>query len=86
MRAARWTPLGSILTTPGFCDERIHMYLARELEEGLAAPGEHELLEVHWVALSEALEWVRNGRIEDAKTLVALFRAAALLGRGEGKR
>jgi len=84
VRAIRWTPLGSILTTPGFCDERIHLYLARELDRVPAMPGEHELLEVHWVELPEALEWARNGQIEDAKTLVALFRAAALLGPGEG--
>ncbi|MDF1553101.1 MAG: NUDIX hydrolase [Deferrisomatales bacterium] len=79
LRAACWTPLGSILTTPGFCDERIHLYLARELEAVPATPGEHELLEVHWVELAKALEWARGNRIEDAKTLVALFRAAALL-------
>ncbi|HSH69798.1 MAG TPA: NUDIX hydrolase, partial [Deferrisomatales bacterium] len=77
--AGCWTPLGSILTTPGFCDERIHLYLARELEAVPPTPGEHELLEVHWVTLAEALEWARRNRIEDAKTLVALFRAAALL-------
>ncbi len=86
LRAACWTPLGSILTTPGFCDERIHLYLARELEAVPATPGEHELLEVHWVTLAEALEWARDGRIEDAKTLVALFRAAALLGPMEDER
>jgi ADP-ribose pyrophosphatase len=83
LRARRWTPLGSILTTPGFCDERIHLYLARELEAVPATPGEHELLEVHWMALGGALERARDGRIEDAKTLVALFRAAPLLGPAE---
>ena len=86
LRARRWESLGSILTTPGFCDERIHLYLARELEEVPAMPGEHELLEVHWVALTEALKWARDGRIEDAKTLVTLFRTAALLDPLEGRR
>jgi len=46
LMAARWTALGSILTTPGFCDERIHLFLARELSETTAAleddEAEHE--------------------------------------------
>ncbi|MCA9753217.1 MAG: NUDIX hydrolase, partial [Gemmatimonadetes bacterium] len=47
LAAARWDKLGSIYTTPGFCDEIIHLYLARELTE---APLEHEadeVIEVH---------------------------------------
>jgi ADP-ribose pyrophosphatase len=80
VRARRWESLGAIVMTPGFCDEVIHLFLARELETGAAAPGEHELIEVHWVPFTTALDRARSGELRDAKTLVGLFRAAASLG------
>ncbi|MBI5015407.1 MAG: NUDIX hydrolase [Deltaproteobacteria bacterium] len=81
VRASRWDGLGSILTTPGFCDEVIHLYLARELTAVPARPGAHEVLEVHWVPLLTAWGWARDGEIRDAKTVAALFRAWEGVGR-----
>jgi len=72
--------LGSILTAPGFCDERIHLYLARNLtpaEQNLEAD---EVLTVSTVPLSEALGMIRNGDIIDAKTIAGLHHTAAYLG------
>lgn len=79
--AERWDGLGSILTTPGFCDEVIHLYLARDLTSVKARPGVHEVLEVHWMPLTTAWEWARDGEIRDAKTVAALFRAREAVGR-----
>ncbi len=76
IRAARWSPLGSILTTPGFCDEVIHLYLAQGLSFGAARTEAHELIEVRPMPLREAVEQARSGRIRDAKTVAALLRAA----------
>ena len=85
LRARRWEPLGSILTTPGFCDECIHLFLARDLETVLAHPGAHEVIEVHWLPFADAVDRARSGELTDAKTVVALLRAAVLLcGQGEG--
>lgn len=80
IEARDWTPLGGILTTPGFCDEVIHLFLARGLEFGPAHTEQHELIEVHPTDLGEALARARDGRIRDAKTVAVLLRAAARLG------
>jgi ADP-ribose pyrophosphatase len=81
LRAASWVSLGSMLSTPGFCDELLHMFLARDLTTVPANTEEHELIEVHWVSFEQALNWAYSGEIRDAKTLVAIFRAARALGR-----
>jgi ADP-ribose diphosphatase len=78
--AAEWTALGSILTTPGFCDERIHLFLARTLSDAAQELDHDEVLTVSRVPLPRALAMVRNGEIEDAKSIAALHRAAAVLG------
>jgi ADP-ribose pyrophosphatase len=74
--AVRLVSLGSILMTPGFCDERIHLYLARELQPGKQALGVDESLECTPVRFEDALEMAMNGEITDAKTAVALLRAS----------
>jgi len=78
--AADWTALGSILTTPGFCDERIHLFLARGLTVTTQQLDDDEVLTVNRVPLARALEMVRSGVIEDAKSIAALHRAAVELG------
>lgn len=82
--AAQWTALGSIVTTPGFCDERIHLFLARVLSDAAQALDDDEVLTVSRVPLSRALTMVRSGEIEDAKSIAALYRAAAALGAPTG--
>jgi ADP-ribose pyrophosphatase len=75
-RTARdWLSLGSYLSSPGVLTEVLHLFLARGLEAVSATPEEHEVLEVEWLPLAEALEMAMDGRILDGKTLVGLFRA-----------
>ena len=81
LAAAQWTALGSIVTTPGFCDERIYLFLARELSDVPPELDSDEVLTVERVPLARALDMVRDGTIEDAKSIAALTRAAALLTR-----
>lgn len=73
--ATEWTPLGSILTTPGFCDERIHLFLARDLSEAEQQLDHDEVLTVTRKPLAEALAMIHRGEIEDAKSIAALCRA-----------
>lgn len=78
--AADWQELGSMLSSPGVFDERIHLYLARRLS---AVPSHHEpfeVIEAHWIDLAEALDRAMNGDLVDSKTIVGLLRAAARLG------
>jgi len=69
-RATDLEPLGTIITSPGFTDERIDLFVARA--EDAAGQGE-EGVEVVRMALADAVDAVRDGRIKDAKTLVALL-------------
>jgi ADP-ribose pyrophosphatase len=79
LRAASWHKLGEMLSTPGFCDEVIHLYLAQELQQVPPRPQEHELIEVHWLPLATAVEQIHNGEIRDAKTMLGLLLAAGRL-------
>jgi ADP-ribose pyrophosphatase len=79
LSAAAWTALGSIVTTPGFCDERIHLFLARELSDGHQTLDHDEVLTVARMPLRRALEMVRSGELEDAKSIAGLHRAAVAL-------
>ena len=74
--------LGSILTTPGFTDERIWLYLGRDLKPTRGGPAleADEVLEVERMPLSEAVARAIDGDIIDAKTVATLLRAAAMLG------
>lgn len=65
----------SFATSPGFADEIIHVYLASQLEK-LSAPregDEDEFVRLHEVSLDEALQWMTEGKIYDAKTAFALL-------------
>jgi len=79
-RAGRLERLGAFYVSPGFCDELVHVFLARDLEgaSGLA-PDEDERLEVVRVSLAEALRLVSEGEIRDAKSVIGLTWAWAKL-------
>ncbi|CAN5852489.1 NUDIX hydrolase [soil metagenome] len=79
--AGRLTRLTSILTTPGFTDERIHLFLAEELRPGTSAPDHDEFIELVHMPLSEAIRLVQTEEIVDAKSICTiLFAAGFLLG------
>lgn len=72
-RAGSMEPLPVIYSSPGVLDERMYLYVARQLTPGptaLEAGEDIELLTVNW---EQALEMTRDGRIQDAKTLVTLL-------------
>lgn len=75
LRAGKVLPLIALKTTPAFTDEVIHLYLATQLEPVPAAPEADEVIQVLRLPLSEALTWIRSGRITDGKTVVALLMA-----------
>jgi 8-oxo-dGTP pyrophosphatase MutT (NUDIX family) len=78
-RAARhWQDLGTILSSPGVFTERIHLYLAEGLTPCPQALEKHEVIEVHWIALQEAVAMAHDGRISDAKSVIGLLRGSAI--------
>ncbi len=70
--AADWRPLGQLLPSPGVCDERIHLFLARGLQRVATAHETGEYIEIHWLAPARVQAMLCAGEIVDAKTLVAL--------------
>lgn len=75
-RAARVDHLFTMFTTPGFTDERIHLFLATGLEPGEANREADEFVELVPTRLSQALAMIERGEIQDAKTALALLYAA----------
>lgn len=75
--AGRLRPLLSFWPTPAFSNELLHIYLAEKLRSGRSAPDEDEFLRVVHMPFAEALKLVRNGRIRDSKTVIALLAVAA---------
>ena len=75
-RAGRIERTGVILTSPGFTDERIHLFCAYDLQPGTLAHEHAEHIEIHEVRFSEALDMIERGEIIDAKSIVALYHVA----------
>lgn len=82
-RAASMTPLVSFYATPGFCTERMHVFVARGLAAGAPRPEAGELLQTEIVTLDAALNLIGGGGIIDAKTIVALLYYARFSVAGE---
>ena len=72
--AKNWKSLGIAYTSPGFCDEILHFYLATDLEFVKQNPDEGEIIEYFEYNLDKVLEMVKSGEINDAKTICALMR------------
>ncbi len=68
--------LGELYTSPGFCQESIHLYLATDLTYGESCPDEDEFLEILRIPMEELVGQILNGQIRDAKTVAAVLKAA----------
>lgn len=67
------THLHSFYTSPGFADEIIHLYLAEDLTGGELSLDDDEFIEVYEASFDEAQRFIAEGRISDAKTLLAVY-------------
>jgi ADP-ribose pyrophosphatase len=79
-RAGAVEPLGWVWTTPGFSNEKIWFYLARELTPSRQALEDDEILTVERVPLRDAVEQALDGRLLDSKSIGCVLRAARRLG------
>lgn len=80
--ARRWDQLGMIVTIPSFCDERITLFLARDLTGAERELDHDEVIKVERVPLDEALQMISRNEIIDAKTIAALHLTREFLQRG----
>jgi ADP-ribose pyrophosphatase len=74
MNAARYFDLGIDYPSPGYCNEKIHLYAADGLTEIGQRLDEGEFLNVLSVPLTEALTMIYNGELKDSKTVIALMK------------
>jgi ADP-ribose pyrophosphatase len=72
-RARTWTKLASFWVSPGYVQERMTIFLATDLTEGQATPMDDEQIESRWFTRKEMAEMIRNGKIEDAKTMIGFL-------------
>ena len=75
-RPGRIERLTGFYSTPGFCEEILHVFLATDLTPTRQQLDHDEVVEVHFLQLEEALRMVHQGEIVDSKTIIALLLAA----------
>ena len=85
LSAQRMTLLTTLLTTPGFCTEKIAIYLAQGLSQGETDPDEDEFLGLVRLPLSEAVAMIMRGELRDGKTICGLLMANEHLRAGQGQ-
>ena len=74
-QGGRFEKLGEILPAPGYCDERIHLFMATDLTPCTQHLDEDECLTIHPLPLEQALDMIRRGEIRDAMTIIGLHLA-----------
>ena len=74
-RAKSWKSLGYIFTSPGYSDEKLYLYFAKDLEFVGEHPDEGEILKVYEFPKEEFVKKVISGEISDAKSVCAVMRA-----------
>ena len=77
--AGKWQKMAHVVTTPGFCTERIALYLATDLTQAKPHTDPDEFLSLVKMPLTEAIMMVEKGQIVDAKTCLGLLLAQQLL-------
>lgn len=78
-KAVHWQSLGEYCSSPGVFDEVVHLFLATGLNAVDINQEAHEVIEIHWKPLHEAIRMAHNGEIRDGKSIVGIFRAAITL-------
>ena len=79
-RAGALEKLSEFFVSPGFCEEKMWVYLATDLTETAQRLDDDEIVEVVRVPFSSALKMIAGGQIEDAKTIIGLMLAAPRVG------
>lgn len=88
LTARDWRVLVDLAVSPGFCDESVRVYLARDLHDAGRPPAEHEEadLTVHWLPLTDAVDRVLTGEIVNATAAAGILAAHATVVDGKDTR
>lgn len=74
--ASEWKPALYYYASPGFLDETMSIFAARDLHKGKASPEEDEVITCKLVPLGKAVQWVMSGKIHDGKAIAGVLWAA----------
>ena len=72
-KARTWTKLASFWVSPGYVQERMTIFLAKNLKEGVATPMEDERIEMAWFTRKQVADMIAKGGIQDAKTMIGFL-------------
>ena len=78
--AGKLEKLSEFFISPGFCEEKMWLYLATDLTETAQRLDDDEMIEVVRLPIERALQMITDGEIEDAKTIIGLMLAAPRIG------
>lgn len=78
--AGRFEKLSEFFVSPGFCEEKMWVYLATDLRETKQRLEDDEIIETFRIPIAQALSMITTGEIEDAKTIIGIMLAAPRLG------
>jgi ADP-ribose pyrophosphatase len=85
-RARRWRRLVAFYPSPGYCSEKMTIFVAEGLTAGPARPEADESIRARWFSMAEIRRLVRRGRIIDGKTLVGILLHEARSRKPEARR
>ena len=77
--ADEYTYLGAIYPSPGYCKETLYIYMATGLKQGNIHLDEDEFLSTEKISLKKLYEMIMEGKLQDAKTIIGVMKAAELL-------
>lgn len=72
-KANKWRKLISFWPSPGYVGEKMHIFLATELTEGSQNLMDDERIQIQWFGAAEVGKMIRQGDIQDAKTLIGYY-------------
>jgi ADP-ribose pyrophosphatase len=87
--ASEWKPALYYYASPGFLDETMSIFAARDLRKGKARPEEDEFITCRLLPLSQAVQWVMSGKVQDGKAIAGILWAAQkfhISGNGEVRK
>ncbi|MEM1856108.1 MAG: NUDIX hydrolase, partial [Candidatus Methanomethylicaceae archaeon] len=71
--ASEFKKISQFYVAVGYCTEVIHLFIANNLKKAISSPEEDENIEVHMFPINEAINMIKNGQIEDAKTIIGIL-------------
>lgn len=83
--AGQWVPMGVFYPSPGFTDEVLHLYFARDLTEGDAHPDDDEFLDTQRVPFHRLVDLVMSGQVRDGKTIALTLKVQEFLRREQAR-